>query len=272
MKELSLGFSPCPNDTFIFYALTHRLIHTEDLRFKEVLLDVETLNERALKKGFDIAKVSYHAFAFLREDYCLLNSGSALGRGCGPLIVAKEQFSIDDLRGKKVAIPGRLTTAYLLLKLYDTQLSENIEVMRFNKIMNAVKRGVVSAGLVIHEARFTYHKYGLKCILDLGEWWDEKTGLPIPLGGIIAKRALGKDLIQKIEQLIRKSLLYAIQNPEEPMKYIKRHSQELSEPVIQKHIRLYVNDYSLNLKDEGLKAISLLLSMAEKKGIIKKTT
>jgi len=273
MKTLSLGYSPCPNDTFIFYALVHGKIKTEDLNFKEILLDVETLNQMALKGKLDITKVSYNAFGNLRDDYCLLRSGGALGRGCGPLVVASKECEMKDLKGKTIAIPGELTTAYLLLQLYEPDFRSNVKVMPFHEIMGAVKEGKVDAGLIIHEGRFTYPSYGLKKIIDLGEWWEKETGLPIPLGCIIAKRSLGNDIISKAERLIRESVLYAISRPEMlGVKYIKEHSQELDDSVIAEHINLYVNDYSIDIGDEGIRAVRKLLDMAEEKGIIKKSS
>lgn len=272
MKTLSLGYSPCPNDTFIFYALVHGKIKTEDLNFKEILLDVETLNQMALKGKLDITKVSYNAFGNLRDDYCLLRSGGALGRGCGPLVVASKECEMKDLKGKTIAIPGELTTAYLLLQLYDPDFRSNVKAMPFHEIMEAVKKGKVDAGLIIHEGRFTYPSYGLKKIIDLGEWWKKETGLPIPLGCIIAKRSLGIDVISKVERLIMESVLYAISRRDEPVKYIKEHSQELDDSVIAEHINLYVNDYSIDIGDEGIRAVRKLLDMAEEKGIIKKSS
>ncbi|MBI4689092.1 MAG: 1,4-dihydroxy-6-naphthoate synthase [Nitrospirae bacterium] len=272
MKTLSLGYSPCPNDTFIFYGLVHEKIDAGNLRFKEILLDVEALNQNALKGGLDITKVSYHALGNLREDYCLLRSGGALGRGCGPLIVSKEDYRMGDLKGKKIAIPGRLTTAYLLLQLYDPSFRDNVKIMVFSDIMEAVKKGTVDAGLIIHESRVTYPAYGLKQVIDLGEWWEKETGLPIPLGCIIAKRKLGKDLIDKIDGLIKKSVLYGMSHRDEPKKYIKKHSQELDDSIIDKHIDLYVNDYSIDIGEEGIKAVEKLFDMAEERGIIKKSS
>ncbi|MDI6889441.1 MAG: 1,4-dihydroxy-6-naphthoate synthase [Thermodesulfovibrionales bacterium] len=320
MRTLSLGYSPCPNDTFIFYALVRGKIDTENMGFKEALLDVETLNQMALRSELDITKISYHAFGHLREDYCLLRSGSAIGRGCGPLVVAKEDYTLKDLRGKRIAIPGRLTTANLLLQLFSsifnlqpsnpplppfTPLESpaicggddigkisipyrkdgaltppfltgftkggrgGIIEMPFNKIMDAVVKGDVDAGLIIHEGRFTYPSYGLKKVLDLGEWWENDTGLPVPLGGVLAKRNLGKDLIKRADSVIRKSIEYALKHRDEPKFYIKQHSQELEEEVIEQHITLYVNDYSLDIGEEGLSAVRELLRKAEMKGIIK---
>ncbi|MGD2080223.1 MAG: 1,4-dihydroxy-6-naphthoate synthase, partial [Nitrospirota bacterium] len=193
-KDLTLGYSPCPNDTFIFYALVRGKIETGGLSFLETLEDVETLNRMALRGALDVTKVSTHALGFLREDYCLLRSGGALGRGCGPLIVAREPLEARDLRGKRIAIPGTLTTAYLLMRLFDPMLKD-IEAMPFHRIMDAVSSGSADAGLIIHEGRFTYPGYGLHEVLDLGRWWEDATGLPIPLGSIVAKRELGTETL-----------------------------------------------------------------------------
>ncbi|MEK6581214.1 MAG: 1,4-dihydroxy-6-naphthoate synthase [Nitrospirota bacterium] len=271
MKTLSLGYSPCPNDTFIFYALVHGKIDTGDLQFKEILLDVETLNRSAIKGELDITKVSYNAFGNLRDDYCLLRSGGALGRGCGPLVVSKRNYSMKDLKGKRIAIPGELTTAYLLLQLYDPDLKKNIKVMPFNMVMDAVKKGEVDAGLIIHESRFTYKAYGLKKVIDLGEWWEKETGLPIPLGCISAKRSIGSELINKIDSLIKESIFYSMAHKKESTEYIKNHSQELEGLVIEQHINLYVNDYSIDIGEDGIKAVQALFEMAGEKGIIKKS-
>ncbi|MDD1744858.1 MAG: 1,4-dihydroxy-6-naphthoate synthase [Candidatus Methanoperedens sp.] len=280
MKPLTLGYSPCPNDTFIFYALIHGRVDTDALKFKEILLDVETLNQKALNTELDLTKISYHAFGHLRDKYLLLRAGGALGKGCGPLVVAKHDYTMQELRKKKIAIPGKLTTAFLLLQLFDpmflthnsklrTQNSVFIE-MPFHKIMDAVAREEVDAGLIIHESRFTYPSYGLKQVLDLGEWWEKATGLPIPLGCIIAKQSLGEGMNKNINALIRQSVEYAFKNRSEPTDYIKKNSQELSDEVINRHIDLYVNDYSLDIGPYGEKAVIELLSRAEDAGIIPK--
>jgi 1,4-dihydroxy-6-naphthoate synthase len=265
---LSLGYSPCPNDTFIFYALVHGQIDTAGLRFREMLLDVETLNRKAMAAELDITKVSFHAFAFLRETYHLLRSGGALGRGCGPLVVAKAETSMENLRGKRIAIPGRLTTAYLLLQLYDPALGMNVVVMPFDRIMDAVKRGSVDAGLIIHESRFTYPDYGLCEVMDLGRWWEGDTGLPLPLGCILAKKCLGSKVIRTIDTLVRRSVEFAFAHRERTGGYIKAHSQELEDAVIEQHIDLYVNDYSLDLGSEGMAAVEELLRRARVRGIV----
>jgi len=263
--KISLGYSPCPNDTFIFYALTHNKL-TSDLVFRETLNDVETLNRLALEKKSDVTKASFHGFGFLREDYCLLHSGSALGRGCGPLIVARKGIDQHDLCSKKIAIPGKMTTAYLLLQMF-APCAKNIVEMPFDRIMNAVSMGTVDAGLIIHESRFTYPEYDLVKIIDLGEWWENETGLPIPLGGILARRDLGTTVIDKIDGLIRQSLEYAYRHPEETVEYIKKNAQELDDDVIEQHIKLYVNDYTRDLGD-GIAAVEKLLKTAEELNLI----
>jgi len=295
-KPISLGYSPCPNDIFIFYALVHGKIDTGDLHFKEILLDVETLNQMALHAELDITKVSYHAFGYLRDHYCLLRSGSAIGRRCGPLVVVREDYTIKDLQGKRIAIPGKLTTAYLLLQLFTSDLLRKRDSvplagspsngkksqgkrtfpctyieMPFHKIIEAVKNKDVDVGLIIHEGRFTYPLYGLKKVVDLGEWWENETGLPVPLGGILVKRNLGEDLIKRINSFVRKSVEYAFTHRDEPKNYITQHSQELEDKVIEQHINLYVNDYSIDIGEDGILAVKELLRMAEERGIIKKS-
>ncbi len=265
MKTLSLGYSPCPNDTFIFYALAHRKIRG-DVEFSEMLRDVETLNRMALHTELDVTKTSFYAFGYLQENYCLLHSGSALGRGCGPLIVSKNPLRVSELSGKKIAIPGKMTTAYLLLQLFAPEI-KNVVEMPFDRIMNAVSLGMVDAGLIIHEGRFTYPKYNLVKLIDLGEWWEEETGLPIPLGGILAKRELGADVIGEIDRMLRESIEYAFRNRASTRDYIKSNAQELDETVIDQHIGLYVNDYTLDIGDGAL-AIETLLKMAEELNLI----
>lgn len=267
---LTLGFSPCPNDTFIFYGLVHNKIDTGGLRFRERLLDVETLNQKALSAELDITKVSVHVYEYLRDKYCLLRSGGAMGRGCGPLIVAKTKTPVEALKGKKIAIPGRMTTAYLLLRIYDAALGGNVVVLPFDRIMHAVKDGSVDAGLIIHESRFTYPQYGLCCVMDLGQWWESETGLPLPLGCVIAKRNLGKETAEDIERLIKKSVEYAFSRREETKGYIKAHSQEIDDNVIDQHINLYVNDYSADFGNEGMAAVEELFRRAEKQRIIRR--
>jgi len=268
MKNLlTLGFSPCPNDTFMFYPLVHGLVDTGGFSFNERLEDVETLNKLAVKGVLDVTKVSYAALGHFREQYALLRAGSALGRGCGPLLVAKEPLDPAALQGKTIAIPGRYTTAHLLMRLYNPAL-ENFLEMPFHEIMDAVMTGRADAGVIIHESRFTYQGFGLHQLVDLGEWWENETGLPIPLGGIVAKRSLGADTIGTIEQALAAGVDYARSNPEAATQYIREHAQEMNEQVCAAHIGLYVNDFSQQLGTEGEQAIAELLRRAEAAGLV----
>ena len=206
-RPLSLGYSPCPNDTFIFYALTHDKLKNNPVKITERLEDVETLNQLALSAELDLTKISYHALGHLREEYILLRSGGALGRGCGPLVVAPQPLTMSELRGRRIAIPGRLTTANLLLQLYGAGY-ENLLILPFDQIMSALQKGEADAGVIIHESRFTYQQLGFHEVQDLGAWWETESGLPIPLGGILAKRSLGEEKIRQVDKAIRRSLEY----------------------------------------------------------------
>jgi 1,4-dihydroxy-6-naphthoate synthase len=271
-RTLSLGYSPCPNDTFIFYALAHGRIDAGGLLFEERLEDVETLNRMAFESSLDVTKISYNAFGNLRDEYCLLRAGGAIGRGCGPLVVAREKVTMDELRGRRIAIPGRNTTAFLLLQLFNPEFRENAVVMPFHEVMEAVREGDVDAGLIIHESRFTYPEYGLKQIVDLGEWWEGETGHPIPLGCIIARRSLGTDLTRAVDRIIGESVRYAFGHRDETNEYIKAHSHELKDDVINEHINLYVNEYTVDMGDDGVQAVQKLFGMAEDRGIVKKSS
>jgi len=266
MSSISLGYSPCPNDTYIFYGLVHNKIQGAP-PFEEVLEDIETLNSMAMADELDMTKISFHALAHLRDRYCLLHSGGALGRGCGPLVIASEALDPSDLSGKRIAIPGKLTTAALLLRLFNPAI-DDLVLLPFHEIMEATQRGDVDAGLIIHESRFTYPDYGLHKVIDLGEWWEESTGHPIPLGGILARRDLGSKKIQLIDRSLRASVEYAHANPAEIKGYICQHAQEMDEAVMQQHIDLYVNNYTLDYETDGEAAITDLFERAEKEGIV----
>ena len=265
-RPLTLGYSPCPNDTFIFHALVHGLVPLPGFTVSERLEDVETLNHLATGAALDITKVSCHALGHLRKSYCLLRSGGALGRGCGPLVVATTATTMSALRGRRIAIPGRLTTANLLLQLFGEGF-ETVVPMPFDRIMPALAEGVVDAGVIIHESRFTYAARGLHAVQDLGAWWEEETGLPIPLGCILARRDLGAATIGNIDAAIRASLEYAHAHPDAARAYIRAHAQELDAAVTAAHIDLYVNDFSLDLGPEGEHAIETLLARAESRGL-----
>ena len=264
--SLTLGYSPCPNDCFIFYALAHEKTPSKfDWRVR--LEDVEALNQLARKSALDVTKISYHAYGHLTDDYVMLRTGGALGKGVGPLIVTKDPLA--ELSGKSITIPGGLTTANLLLKLSQPDDVEITE-LRYDAIMSAVAAGKVDAGLIIHESRFTYAEYGLKKHLDLGEWWEEETGLPLPLGGIMARRSLGEEKLAHIQKVIQDSLRYSYAHRQEAQPYIAAHAQEMSEEVMQQHIDLYVNDYSSDVGEIGERAVRTLLGRARDRGLVPK--
>jgi 1,4-dihydroxy-6-naphthoate synthase len=267
--KLTLGFSPCPNDTFIFDALIHHKIDTEGLEFEVFYDDVETLNQKAFRGELDITKLSYHAFAYIVDKYVLLHAGSALGFGVGPMLISKFGFSISDLNNSKhkIGIPGKYTTANFLLGLALPDAT-NKQEMVFSEIEDALLDEKIDIGLIIHENRFTYQNKGLKKIIDLGDYWEKLTGCAIPLGGIVANRKLPLDVQHKINRVLKKSVEFAFANPKSGLEFIRSHAQEMSEEVMYKHIGLYVNKYSLDLGDEGRKAIKLLFDTAREKGII----
>ncbi len=263
MKQLSIAFSPCPNDTFVFHAMLHGLVDTRGLSFKTYIDDVETLNERAFNNEFHVTKMSFAAYLELTEKYELLDSGSALGYKCGPLVIARNENV--DLNNSRIAVPGRYTTANLLFKLrYPEAL--NIDYTRFDNIMEGVQSGRYDAGVIIHEGRFVYPDYNLVKIIDLGEWWEKQTGMPIPLG-CIAIRKDSNTILEKhnVENIIRDSVNYAFKNRMASRDYVKSHAQEMEDSVIDSHINLYVNDFTISLGEKGREAIKVLSDMVKKK-------
>lgn len=265
--NFSLGFSPCPNDCFIFDALVHKKIDTQGIEFAVVMEDVEALNNRAFKEELDITKLSYHAFLYLTNQYALLNSGSALGFNCGPLLVHSSKFKVEDIDKASIAIPGKYTTANFLLSLAFPNAKNKKEIL-FSDIESAVLSHQVDAGLLIHENRFTYQEKGLKKIIDLGEFWESLIHAPIPLGGIVVKRNVDSKLQKTIDSLIKQSVEFAFANPESCMDFVKQHAQEMSEEVMKKHIALYVNQFSVDLGEVGKNAIRLLFDKATESGLI----
>lgn len=258
---LTLGFSPCPNDTFIFDALVNQKIDTEGLSFNVLLEDVQTLNEWAIEGKLDITKLSYGVLPLVLEQYLMLNSGGALGKGVGPLLITKTPVeSIAAVDQMLVAIPGINTTAHLLFSLAFPHANKK-QFKVFNEIEDSVLNGITDAGVIIHENRFTYQDKGLHKVMDLGNFWEEQLNVPIPLGGIAAKRTLSKALLLKVDRLIRKSVDYAFSNYPVLTDYVKEHAQEMSESVMRSHIDLYVNNYSLELGADGKKAVAKLLEV-----------
>jgi 1,4-dihydroxy-6-naphthoate synthase len=261
--ELTLGFSPCPNDTFIFDALVNKKIDTEGLTVQPVLEDVQTLNEWALQGRLDITKISYGVLPLLLNEYIVLNAGGALGKGVGPLLITKHAHAADtEVNNMTIAIPGENTTAHMLFSLAYPQATKK-KFMLFSAIEDAVLTGTVDAGVIIHENRFTYQQKGLHKLVDLGEYWERQTGNPIPLGGIVMKKSFDNALQQKVDALIKRSLEYAFKNYPLITDYVKQHSQEMSETVMRQHIDLYVNNYSLQLGPDGKAAVHTFLDIYE---------
>ena len=267
MQQLSLGFSPCPNDTFIFDALIHGKIDTEGLEFEVIMEDVEALNKKAFQGDIHITKLSYHAFAHLTESYNLLNSGSALGKNCGPLLIAKEFMNPEQINRASIAIPGAMTTANFLLGLAYPEAKNKTAVL-FSEIEDSVLSGQYEAGLIIHENRFTYEQKGLKKLIDLGEYWESSTGFPIPLGGIVINRALPLEIQQKVNRALKKSVEYAFANQDDVMPFVRQYAQEMDEAVMRAHINLYVNNFSVDLGEAGKQAIMAMFNTAREKGLI----
>jgi len=258
--KLTLGFSPCPNDTFIFDALVNHKIDTAGFEFEVVLEDVQTLNEWSLQGKLDISKISYGVLPLVLEQYIVLSAGGALGKGVGPLLITKKRSGKEEVNAATIAIPGKNTTAHMLFSLAYPS-AKNKKFMRFDKIEDWVLENETDYGVIIHENRFTYQNRGLKKIIDLGEYWEEHTQSPIPLGGIVMKRSFETSILSTIDSLIRKSVEYAFANYPFITDYVKQHSQEMEESVMRQHIDLYVNDYSIQLGDEGKRAVNKLLEV-----------
>ncbi|MFC0317428.1 MULTISPECIES: 1,4-dihydroxy-6-naphthoate synthase [Olivibacter] len=274
--NLTLGFSPCPNDTFIFDAMIHHKIDTEGLTFNVFYEDVESLNHKTFDGTLDISKLSFHAYAYALEKYVLLDAGSALGFGVGPLLICKKEELVQQvLQGRdeqvisdlKVAIPGKYTTANFLLGLAFPQL-QNKEILVFSEIEPALLKEQVDLGLIIHENRFTYQDKGLHKVIDLGDFWEKETGCPIPLGGIVIRRDIPNDIKMKVNRILKRSVEYAFAHPDSGIDFIRQHAQEMSEEVMYKHIELYVNKYSLNLGQEGRKAVQVMFEKARQLNLI----
>ncbi len=267
MTHLRIGYSTCPNDTYIFAGLSAPGDNSP-VTFDPVLADVETLNGWAMEKRLDISKLSFFAFGKVREQYALLHAGAALGRGCGPVIVARPGTRLRELANGMVAAPGNLTTARLLLTLHLGK-EPGFKQMIFSEVMPAVRDGKADFGLVIHEGRFTYREHGLRILIDLGEWWEKETGFPIPLGGIAIRRDLGGDMARDVDGYIRASLNLAGSGSKMVMEYVMVHAREMIPRVVRRHIDLYVNPFSRDLGEEGQKAIRFLMDQAEKAGLLK---
>ena len=265
--KLTLGFSPCPNDTFIFDAMVHGRIDTEGLEFDYFLTDVEELNTTALSSKVDITKISYHAYAYVAENYLILDAGSALGHRNGPLLISKNRLSVSELPDLRIAIPGKYTTANLLFSIAWPDVVNKKEYL-FSKIEDALINEEVDAGLIIHETRFTYYRKGLHKLADMGEYWENLTGLPIPLGAIVIKRSVPDDVALKVNRVIRRSLEYAYKDSFASYDFVSGNAREMESTVMNNHIKLFVNEYTLNLGTKGREAIIELFRIAGNKGVI----
>ena len=267
--RLTLGFSPCPNDTFIFDALVNKKIDAEGFDFEVVLEDVQTLNNWALEGRLDLSKISYGVLPLIIDDYVMLNSGGALGQGVGPLLIAKNEIKdLSIVDNFSIAVPGVNTTANMLFS-FAFPNAKNKKFFVFDRIMDAVLNEEVDAGVIIHESRFTYKDRGLINLIDLGDYWEKQTNAPIPLGGIIIKRSFNTGVQQKLQRLIKRSIEYSLENYPEISSYVISHSHELSEDVMRKHIELYVNDFSIDLKDKGRDAVQKFLEIYANNNAVK---
>ena len=265
--KLKLGFSTCPNDTYIFDAIVNKRINLEGISFEVVLADIEELNTMAFELIPDVTKLSFHAYAHVSDYYKILNTGSALGYKNGPLLISKRKIYPDEVSDLVIAVPGKYTTANLLLGIAFPDVKKKKEYL-FSDIEDVVLSGETDVGLIIHESRFTYSRKGLKKVMDLGEYWEEKTHLPIPLGGIMIRRDLPEEIRKKVNHILKTSISYAEGNPQASFDYIKKHAQSVKDEVIRKHIDLYVNEFTFNLGKKGKDALKELYKRAEHSGLI----
>jgi 1,4-dihydroxy-6-naphthoate synthase len=265
------AISPCPNDTFAFEALINNRIDTEGLEFEFTFHDVETLNRMAMEGSADMLKVSFFAWLHVRNRYLLLDAGSAMGFGHGPLLISREEHQPDDLPNLTVAVPGEFTTAHMLYRIFSPGEKAK-QFMVFSEIEEAVLTGRADAGVIIHENRFTYAQKGLKKMVDLGEYWEQLTGSPVPLGGIIASNDLGYDVFNQLNRVVYRSVKYAIDHPDVSMPFVTSHAQEMEEEVMLKHIGLYVNANTLSLGTAGRVALARLEAIAAERGMIPRKT
>lgn len=267
LKDLTFGYSPCPNDTFMFNAIANGDVTVGGCRIRPELHDVETLNSLAMNGRLDITKLSFYAWLKVKAQYRLLGSGSAMGLGCGPMLIAREPIDPSQIAACRVVLPGRWTTAHLLFRLYAPTADRRI-FTTYDRIFETLAAGQADCGVIIHESRFTFEAAGFRPVADLGAWWEQKTGLPIPLGGIAARKNLGAVLIGKIDDALRASIQRAMDDPAAALPYIRRHAQEMNDSVLTEHIHTFVNDFSLMLPQAGRRAIETLERMAREAGAV----
>lgn len=266
-KQITVAHSPDSDDAFMFYALATNKIKTGDLKFNHVLSDIETLNKKALEGEYEVTAVSFHAYAYLAEKYALLSSGASMGDRYGPLVVSESPMKPQELKGKVVAVPGEMTTAFLILKLFEPDFIPL--VVPFDKIFETVLRGKADAGLIIHEGQLTFPSLGLHKVIDLGEWWYKETQLPLPLGGNVIRKDLGPELIAKVSNILRQSIEYALEHREEALNYAMQFARDMEQELADKFVGMYVNDRTLNYGPAERKAVQLLLNLGHERNIIR---
>jgi 1,4-dihydroxy-6-naphthoate synthase len=267
-REISIAHSPDSDDAFMFYGLATNKVQVAGLRFNHTLCDIQTLNQRAMERGgvYDVTAISFHAYPYLQNDYVLMTSGGSVGEGYGPMIVATRAYSDSEIRRKKIAVPGKLTTAYLALKLFAPEIES--EVVPFDQIIPRVLQGEYEAGLIIHEGQLTYDRSGLHRIVDLGRWWWQTTGLPLPLGGNAIRRSLGPEMISSVSTALRASIQYALDHRNEALSYAMQFARDLDPQLADRFVGMYVNERTLDYGRDGREAIRCLLEMGRKHGII----
>jgi len=265
--KIRVAHSPDSDDAFMFYAINTKKIDTKGYEFIDILSDIETLNKEALKGTYEVSAISIHAFPYVADRYALLSSGASMGDNYGPMVVAKEEFPVDELKNRTIAVPGTLTSAFLALKLFEPDI--DYIVIPFDQIIDAVKGGKVDAGLIIHEGQLTYQDEGLKCIVDLGKWWYEKTGgLPLPLGGNVIRKDLGIEVMKEISEILRESIKYSLAHRDEAVEYALKYARGMTKDKADKFIGMYVNDLTVDYGERGKKAIELFLKEAYEKKLI----
>ncbi len=266
MTKITVAHSPDSDDAFMFYALANNKINTGDIEFINVLSDIETLNRKAFESIYDVTAISFHAYAYIADKYILLPCGASMGIGYGPIVVAKKEFTPSELKNLTIGVPGTLTSAFLILKIFEPNV--NYKVIQFDKIIDSVLNGEVDAGLLIHEGQLTYSNSGLVKIIDFGKWWFEQTGLPLPLGGNAIKRKLGDKLIKQVAKYLYESIKYALENRNEALEYALKFARGMDDKLADKFVGMYVNELTLDYSEEGRKAVQLFLDMGYERGLI----
>jgi 1,4-dihydroxy-6-naphthoate synthase len=266
VREITIAHSPDSDDAFMFYGLATSKVRVPGLRFTHTLTDIETLNRKAMEGVYDVTAISFHAYPYIQDKYALLPSGGSVGEGYGPMIVSRHAFNLDDIKTKKIAIPGRLTTAYLALQLFAPGVET--EVVPFDQIIPQILEGKYEAGLIIHEGQLTYDRSGLQRVVDLGRWWQQVTGLPLPLGGNAIRRALGAELMSSVGNALKESIQYALEHREEALSYAMQFARDLDTSMADKFVGMYVNERTLDYGTDGREAVRRLLAMGHSAGII----